>query len=378
MKALSRTLITSATLVSLMGASVPAYASTSAPEQNDDCVTVGYETEHLADQVCAAMAKANTELNLGAPVTTSSSVSTAQTTVYRLSTYVFSQQFENGWIIYSMDTGHTAAVSNEVYSFWAQSSLVTFDEMVANYGMPETTVSSLTNRAVHQGEGLTTVFRRADGKLTYLQYVPSVGVMDFTADYEGDPVSWNNSIMLGEMPGVMHADTTHIASGLESAGYTPIAVGPNQSRLTGGADAGNLAAALGAHTIALPAGTPWVVNISLSASDATLDRANTESVLRASIEQLQQAYPHSRIVVNSVLTSESEEDLNAFNAQMGAAARSEGARFVDTSGWISKYELQSHVLSDGHSLDQAGQTRVNYFMKWAIRQAIDPHEVPAG
>lgn len=362
--------MSSAAAVALMGTTLPAHATSLGEELNDACQVTGQNAEHLAEQVCNALAESAVKMDMGKADVTANIAGPSSTQAFRLSTYLFSQHFEKGWLVYSMDTGEVTPMSDEVYEFWAHPESITFEANLNRLGIPCGYRLDSAPNLWHQGTGITTIFRQNDGSDRFLQYVPSTqSVMDFTADYAGESLSWSDSLIVGRTPA---EGSSLVARGLDEAGFTPHTVGYEDALLSPTAGNLNLAYQLENHLIALPAGTPWVINVNASALDAqdVQGRQETLENARTVAKQLQEVYPYSRIVFHGVLTSGKETQINEFNDQLKRAVTEEGARFVDTSGWISEYSLKPYLLADGHSLNEEGQQKIACEMKWAIRYAI--------
>lgn len=374
MKAAQKKLIAGTALLTIMGSSAPAMADSVTPEEPAYCTVLGQEeADQLRDQVCESLARAGEEYQMGKADAVGYDSRPGAARIYRLSTYYFAQHFERGWVVYELATGVATPMSNEVYSFWAQPLGRSFEANLDRVGFPLGSTTDSAQNVAHQGRGLTTIFQKVDGSVSYLQYVPSLGrVMDFGADFQGGALSWDSGIMVGDSALSPHLETAQVAKGIEAAGYTTHIVGSEHAAIAPNLAGLDLASQLKNNLIALPAGTPWVISVSATQADA-LNPARQETLKNARyiVQELRKVYPHSRIVFEGVMTAENETEINRFNAQLKEAVTAEGGRFVDTSGWITRYKLQNDLMIDNRSLTETGQQQIAHPMKWAIRYAID-------
>lgn len=374
MKNSFRSLLGGAATLALVGASVPAYATTTGTTGDpvsDTCIINGPKAEHQTDQSCVALKKFAEENGMGKADGAGTAQEPGVTNVYRLSTYLFSQHFEKGWLVYSMDTGAVHPMSDEVYDFWTNPQNSDFSREIFRIGLPADYRMDLSKDSAHPGSGITTVFDNGmNDHRFYLRFDPVKNrVMDYAENFSGKDLSWSDSITI-DGPFSSHADL--VSTGLKDAGYEPHDAGYIETSLASFPSFNNLASLMEKHLIALPEGTPWVVNVETTQLDATskADREDTLENARFVAQQLHQVYPNSHIVFHGVLTADDETEINTFNAQMKQAVTEEGASFVDTSGWVTRYNLKPYMQSDSHILNETGVQKVSYQMKWAIRHAI--------
>ncbi len=365
-----------ATLATICGIFFASYTPAQSVEVEWDnnvvCTATGQEVEGLTEQVCRAMKEAALSIDLGSPVVTQSSsigveLSSGEkqrATIYRLDTYYFSQQFERGWLVYEMSTGLVVPMSQEVYAVWGSRDSDEFRRNVEKYG-------AVADYKI-SGDEITTQFLQMNGKRIYLRYLPEAGkVMDVTAEETGqDALGWQQSLSLGGgVDGINAKD--YIAQGLTDAGYEPTIAGDTSGGFAYNGGFGSLYDQVVKQQAVLPVGTPWIINLSAAPADAQREnRQQAISNAQRIVSELQRAYPHSKIVLNGILSRDSDREANTFNEELAELAQRAGVGFVDTSGWISAYGLENQVITDGHDLSAAGQQKIAVAMKWAIRKAI--------
>lgn len=282
--------------------------------------------------------------------------------VKRVTRGVYSQQFAQGYAVYSQGVEHAQAMSADVYDYWAHNPHISVEERIAMDGYPRETKrpegASLTT-----GKGLITGFAQdAHDAPLYLQDVPAHGrVMDVTRVVSSHlALGWNESVLIAERQTVT-TSSRHLAGALNLAGYAPYAVM--------GADSHRIHTLIGQGAYALPAGTPWVIYLASGEQDA-MKADQTIDDLHFAAQELKKVYPHARIVIGDVLNPGTNPQLDKFSRLAESFAKAYGYGFTSTRGWADRYSITFEKDPHTQALSPVLDKHLGFYMKWNIRRAI--------